>query len=142
MRVDTTAWSGDGDFTIELLEILKGVDEIAAIRVEDAPASHSGAGFNFLVNEVFVTFSTATRRTRARWLGLVPILRRVEERLLTLAGLESRLAAHETVGPADYSDEGMLQYLRTERIVPAYQTRGYKLVELVRIYEAGTPRRT
>ena len=24
----------------------------------------------------------------------------------------------------------MLQYLRTERIVPAYQTRGYKLVEL------------
>jgi hypothetical protein len=36
----------------------------------------------------------------------------------------------------------MLQYLRTERIVPPYQTRGYKLVELVRIYEAGTvPRR-
>jgi hypothetical protein len=29
----------------------------------------------------------------------------------------------------------MLQYLRTERIVPPYQTRGYKLVELVRIYE-------
>ena len=31
----------------------------------------------------------------------------------------------------------MLQYLRAERIVPAYQTRGYKLVELVRIYEGG-----
>ena len=31
----------------------------------------------------------------------------------------------------------MLQYLRTERIVPPYQTRGYKLVELVRIYEVG-----
>jgi hypothetical protein len=29
----------------------------------------------------------------------------------------------------------MVQYLRTERIVPPYQTRGYKLVELVRIYE-------
>jgi hypothetical protein len=29
----------------------------------------------------------------------------------------------------------MLQYLRSERIVPPYQTRGYKLVELVRIYE-------
>jgi hypothetical protein len=28
----------------------------------------------------------------------------------------------------------MLQYLRTERIVPPYQTRGYKLVEMVRIY--------
>jgi hypothetical protein len=31
----------------------------------------------------------------------------------------------------------MLQYLRTERIVPPYQTRGYKLVELVRIYDLG-----
>ena len=30
----------------------------------------------------------------------------------------------------------MLQYLRSERIVPAYQTKGYKLIELVRIYEA------
>ena len=35
----------------------------------------------------------------------------------------------------------MIQYLRTERIVPPYQTRGYKLIELVRIYEAGTPSR-
>jgi hypothetical protein len=34
----------------------------------------------------------------------------------------------------------MLQYLRTERIVPPYQTRGYKLVELVRVYEVGTSR--
>ena len=29
----------------------------------------------------------------------------------------------------------MLQYLRAERIIPPYQTRGYKLVEIVRIYE-------
>ena len=28
----------------------------------------------------------------------------------------------------------MLQYLQTERIIPPYQTRGYKLVELVRVY--------
>ena len=45
------------------------------------------------------------------------------------------------IGSPDYGDEGMLQYLRAERIVPPYQTRGYKIVELVRIYEAGTPRR-
>ena len=32
----------------------------------------------------------------------------------------------------------MLQYLRTERIVPPYQTKGYKLVELVRIYETAS----
>ena len=36
----------------------------------------------------------------------------------------------------------MLQYLRTERVIPPYQTRGYKLVELVRIYEVGTQPRT
>jgi len=47
----------------------------------------------------------------------------------------------EGVGEPDYSDEGMLQFLRTERIVAPYQTKGYKVVEMVRIYEAGTPRR-
>jgi hypothetical protein len=36
----------------------------------------------------------------------------------------------------------MLQYLRTERVVPPYQTKGYKVVEMVRIYEVGAePRR-
>jgi hypothetical protein len=61
---------------------------------------------------------------------------------MTLAELATALRAMEDVGEPDYGDEGMLQYLRAERIVPAYQTRGYKLVELVRIYEVGTPRRS
>jgi len=56
-------------------------------------------------------------------------------------GLEAALAAMPGIGSPDYSDEGMLQYLRTERVIPPYQTRGYKLVELVRVYEVGTPRR-
>jgi hypothetical protein len=30
----------------------------------------------------------------------------------------------------------MIQYLRTERVIPPYQTRGYKLIELIRIYRA------
>jgi hypothetical protein len=51
------------------------------------------------------------------------------------------LGAIDDVGAPDYGDEGMLQYLRAERIIPPYQTRGYKLVEMVRIYEVGTPRR-
>jgi hypothetical protein len=42
----------------------------------------------------------------------------------------------ESVGAPDYSDESMLQYLRTQRVVAPYQTRGYKLVEMVRIYAA------
>jgi hypothetical protein len=62
----------------------------------------------------------------------------VTEKVLSLVDLAGRLASDEDVGPADYSDEGMVQYLRTERIVPPYQTRGYKLVELLRIYESGS----
>ena len=61
---------------------------------------------------------------------------------MTVAGLEQALAGLSDVGAPDYSDDGMLQYLRTERIVPPYQTRGYKLVELVRIYEIGSARRS
>ena len=53
---------------------------------------------------------------------------------LALEDLERILSGHDDIGPPDYSDEAMLQYLRTERIVPPYQTRGYKLVEMVRIY--------
>ena len=56
--------------------------------------------------------------------------------------LEGALTAIPEVGAPDYSDEGMLQYLRTERIIPPYQTRGYKLVELVRVYEVGATRRS
>ena len=55
---------------------------------------------------------------------------------MTLAGLEFALAAHTDIGAPEYGDAGMLQYLRTERIVPPFQTRGYKLVEMVRIYAA------
>ena len=60
----------------------------------------------------------------------------------TIGALEASLSALADIGPPDYSDEGMLQYLRAERILQPYQTRPYKLIELVRIYEAGTePRR-
>ena len=56
---------------------------------------------------------------------------------MTIAQLEAALTSDAAIGPPDYSDGGMLQYLRTERIIPPYQTRGYKIVELVRIYDAG-----
>jgi hypothetical protein len=61
---------------------------------------------------------------------------------MTLGGLEIALADIPDIGAPDYSDDGMLQYLRTERILQPYQTRSYKLIELVRVYEAGAlPRR-
>lgn len=137
--VDASGWSGDGDLTIQIVEALKAVDGVEAIRVEDAPASRAGTGFNFLANEIYIAFSVVRRSVRARRFGVIPVTQYIDEPVLTLAALEVQLAAIEGIGPADYSDEGMLQYLRAERIVPPYQTRGYKQVEMVRVYRAGGP---
>ena len=113
MTIDTSAWSGEGEFTTALVEALKGFPDIDLIRVEDAPASRAGSGYNFLSNEIYVRLANPTA---------------------SLAELASRLAATPGIGEADYAED-MLQYLRAERIVPPYQTRGIKLVEMVRIYQ-------
>lgn len=137
MQVDTTGWSGDGAFTQLLIDALREVPGIAALRVEDAPASRADTGYNFIANEVFVTFASATRREPSRLLGVIPYLRKRRYFLLDLQGLTARLAGTEKIGEPDYTDDGLIQYLRTERIVPPYQTRGVKIIELVRIYRAG-----
>jgi hypothetical protein len=139
--VDTSAWSGEGSFTQLLIDRLRQVDAIRFVRVEDAPASRSEADYNFVSNELFVDFATTDRRERTTRFGFLPSVRTVTEKAMTIQGLEEALTAIPDVGAPDYGDHGMLQYLRAERIVPPYQTRGYKLVELVRIYEVGTPRR-
>jgi len=134
-EIDTTKWSGEGAFTQLLADRLRELDEIRLVRVEDAPASRSDADYNFISNEVFVAFSTRERVETTRQLGIIPRTRTVTEKTSSVAQLEAALTAMADIGPPDYADEGMLQYPRTERIVPPYQTRGYKLVELVRIYE-------
>lgn len=143
MDLDTSKWSGEGEFTQVLIDRLRLVPHVALLRVEDAPASRSEADYNFMSNEVFVDFTAEVRRERTlRW-GIVPVHRAVARKTMDMAGLEAALTTDPAVGAPDYSDEGMLQYLRAERIVPPYQTRGYKMVELVRIYEVGKePRRS
>ena len=142
MDLDTTGWSGDGAFTQTLIDSFQRLDDVADLRVEDVPSSRLDTGYNFISNELFVGFRTRERMVRARLLGLWPVSRTVTEATMTVTDLERTLSMLEEVGPPDYADDGMLQYLRTERIVPPYQTRGYKLVELVRIYKAGSaPRR-
>jgi len=138
MQVDTAKWSGEGAFTQTLLDRLQQLDSIAVVRVEDAPASRSEADYNFVSNEIFVSFASVERKEPVRRLGFIPGLRRVTEKAMTMPALGAALTAISDVGAPDYSDDGMLQYLRTERIVPPYQTRGYKLVELVRVYEVRT----
>ena len=142
LELETSAWSGEGTFTQFLIDQLREVTGVRYVRAEDAPATRSDADYNFISNELYVGFDTVKRRERIVRFGLLPGSRTVTEKAMTLQGLEAALAGIEGVGPPDYGDEGMLQYLRAERIIPPYQTRGYKLVEMVRIYEIGTPRRS
>jgi hypothetical protein len=141
-EVDTSKWSGEGTFTQVLIDRLREVDGITLVRVEDAPSTRSEADYNFISNEIFVAFATRDRKERTTRFGFLPASRTITEKAFDMTALEQALAALADVGAPDYSDEGLLQYLRTERIVPPYQTRGYKLVELVRIYEVGAPRRS
>ena len=140
-ELDTSAWTGEGSFTQLVIDRLRELDAVRLVRVENAPSTRSDADYNFISNEVYVGFATVDRRERVKRFGLLPGSRTVTEKVMTLSGLEAVLAAIADVGAPDYGDEGMLQYLRAERIIPPYQTKGYKLVEMVRIYEAGTPRR-
>lgn len=133
--IDRQAWSGDGDFTAALLETLADLEQVGFVRVEDAPASRAGTAFNFICNEIYVWFRVQRRIAARRVLGVLPLPAIVHEKSLTLAGLAQRLGALAGIGPPDYSDAGMLQYLRVERQALAYQSRGPKLVEVVRIYE-------
>ena|SRR5262245_5475862 len=141
-ETDASKWSGEGEFTQLLLERMKSVAGIRFVRVEDAPATRSEADYQFLSNEVFVDFETETRHEPIRRFGFIPGTRAVAAKTMTLPGLEAALSAMPGIGAPDYFDDGMLQYLRTERVIPPYQTKGYKLVELVRIYEVGTASRS
>ena len=96
LSCDESAWSGDGEFTRRLVEILKAHPAIVRLRVEDAPASRSESGFSFISNEVFVGFVEA-RATNA--LAPSPI-----------ADLALVLEEIPGLGAPDYADEAMLQY--------------------------------
>ena len=140
-EIETSAWSGEGAFTQVLIDHLREMESISLVRVEDAPATRSDADYMFISNELFIAFATIAREAPTRRFGILPGTRTVTGRAMTIASLAAALTATAGVGAPDYGDEGMLQYLRSERIIPPYQTRGYKLVELVRVYEAGAPRR-
>ena len=137
MKLDSAGWSGEGQFTQLLIDRLSAIEAIEFLRVEDAPTTRSEADYQFISNELFVGFATVERPEPFKRFGLLPASRSVTEKLMTMSVLEERLTAMADVGAPDYSDPAMMQYLRTERVVPPYQTRGYKLVELVRIYEVG-----
>jgi len=140
-QINRDQWSGEGDFTQTLLDWLVRQATVAFLKVEDSTGSRADVEYNFISNEIFVEFLTTERVEAHRLWGVIPRRRTVTDKHMTIEQLEGVLAEDGEIGAPDYSDEGMIQFLRTERIVPPYQTRGYKLVELVRIYEVGTPPR-
>jgi hypothetical protein len=135
MDLDASKWSGEGTFTQTVIDGLKTFAAIELVRVEDAPASRTDALYNFISNEIYVRFRAERSSEPSRLLGIIPARRTVLKPVTSLEGLHTHLTGLEGIGAPDYSDEGMLQYLRTERIIPPYQTRGFKIVEMVRIYE-------
>jgi hypothetical protein len=138
--VDSAGWTGEGTFTPVLLEALEAIETIEFLRVEDAPASRADAGYALISNEVYVRFRTARRVVSSRLGGLLQT--RADVPVMTLDQLGERLGTTEGIGEPDYRDDGMLQFLRTEVLLAPYQTKGVKVVELVRVYEVGTsPRR-
>src|SRR4249919_4172641 len=117
-ELDTSAWSGEGTFTQVLIDQLREVTGVRAVRVEDTPATRSDADYNFISNELYVGFEMVERRERIKRFGLLPGVRTVSDKAMTLQDLEAALTSIDGVGAPDYSDEGMLQYLRAERIIP------------------------
>ena len=139
--VDRDGWSGEGDFTQTLVDWLVQHGSVASLKVEDSTGTRADVEYNFISNEIFLRFLTAERVEPYRLWGVILRRRTVADKLMTIEQLETVLTDDVQIGAPDYADEGMIQFLRAERIVPPYQTRGYKLVELVRIYEVGTPPR-
>ena len=137
--IDREQWSGEGDFTSQLIEWLAARGDIVLVRVEDSVSTRTEVEYNFVSNEIYVRFRTRDRQERRRLLGVIPVSRTVVEPALTLSQLDDALVADPELPDPDYADEGMIQYLQTERVIPPYQTKGYKLIELIRIYEAGVP---
>ena len=139
--IDRDRWSGEGDFTEQLLSWLSEQSDVISLRVEDAPSTRTDVEYNFISNEIYVEFKVREFYQSRRLLGVIPFRRKSLEKTMSLEKLNRILSEESELGEPDYADEGMIQFLHTERIIPPYQTKGYKLIELVRIYEFNTTSR-
>ena len=56
VRIDRDQWSGEGDFTEQLLSWLTEQPGIVSMRVEDASATRADVEYNFISNEIYIEF--------------------------------------------------------------------------------------
>ena len=141
IEIDRDQWSGEGGFTEQLLLWLSEQPAVISLRVEDAPTTRTDVEYNFISNEIYVEFEVREIYQSRRVLGVIPFRQKSLEKTMSLEKLNRVLSDESELGEPDYADEGMIQFLHTERIIPPYQTKGYKLIELVRIYEFNTTSR-
>ena len=139
---DISAWSGEGAFTQQLINWFTEQETIAFLKVEDAKSARADVEYNFISNEIFLQFHTVKKTKKQSLWGVLSFNRTIFDKLMTIEKLHVLLENQQEIGSVDYADADMIQFLRTERIVPPYQTKGYKLIELVRIYEFGATSRT
>ena len=139
---DLSDWSGEGAFTQQLINWFAEQETIAFLKVEDAKSTRDDVEYNFISNEIFLQFHTVKKTKKQSLWGVLSFNRTTFDKLMTIEKLRILLEHQQEIGSPDYADADMIQFLRTERIVPPYQTKGYKLIELVRIYEVGTTSRT
>ena len=142
IECDISAWSGEGTFTQQLIDWFSEQQTIAFLRVEDAKSTRADIEYNFISNEIFLKFRTVKKTKKDSLWSVFSFNRTVFDKLMTIEKLHALLENQKEIGSPDYADADMIQFLRAERIVPPYQTKGYKLIELVRIYEFGTTSKT
>jgi len=91
MQVESAGWGGEGAFTAVLLDVLRAIEPVEFVRVEDAPASRAEPGYAFVSNEIYVKFKADLRTEARRRFGL-PWPRKVEVKQMTLGNSLPALA--------------------------------------------------
>ena len=76
VRIDRDQWSGEGDFTEQLLLWLAEQPGIVSMRVEDASARRADVEYNFISNEIYVEFGVREFYQKRRVLGVIPLRRK------------------------------------------------------------------
>jgi hypothetical protein len=64
VHIDNAGWSGEGVFTQVVVDRLSAIDTVALLKSKTR-RHRSEADYNFIANEIFVTFATRVERSRS-----------------------------------------------------------------------------
>ena len=101
--IDRDRWSGEGDFTEQLLSWLSEQSDVISLRVEDAPSTRTDVEYNFISNEIYVEFKVREFYQSRRVLGVIPLGRKSLEKTMSLEKLNRVLSEESELGEPDYA---------------------------------------